>query len=258
MLSPLAARKAEKLGYTKIKTFHAGLPEWKKAGHPVVSNIANIEALDKLDQSYVLLDIRSKEAIEKGHIPKAVAVPNGEVKPLEDQFPKFKKADVIIYNQDGDIAKTMDVFKTITGWGYQQVSILEGGFAAWEKGGKTVAKGPAGSKITYVRKLLPGEIEVAEFKTLAEKPGPGYIIIDVRNPPEFAANAIPGAVSMPLEELELRLDKLPKDKPILIHCGTGARAEMAYNILKKAGFNAKYLRATVEFDKEQKGKYTID
>jgi rhodanese-related sulfurtransferase len=258
VLSPLAARKAEKLGYTRVKTFHAGLPEWRKAGHPVVSNIANIESLNKLDQSFILLDIRSKDAIEKGHIPKAVAAADGKVGPLEDQFPKFKKAAVIIYNQDGDLAKANEVFKTVTGWGYQQVSILDGGFAGWEKAGKEVAKGPAGSEIKYVRKLLPGEIDVVEFKALAEKPSQEYVILDVRNPPEFAAGAIAGAVSMPLEELELRLDKLPKDKTLLVHCGTGARAEMAYNVLKKAGFNVKYLKATVEFDKEQKGKYTID
>jgi len=258
VLSPLAARKAEKLGYTKIKTFHAGLPEWRKAGHPVVSNIANIESLNKLGQSYILLDIRSKEAIEKGHLPKAVAAADGKVEPLKDQFPKFKKAAVIIYNQDGDLAKAKDVFKTIAEWGYSQASILEGGFAAWEKSGKDVAKGPAASEIKYVRKLLPGEIDVVEFTTLAEKPGQAYMILDVRNPPEFAAGAIPGAVSAPLEELEMRLDKLPKDKTLLVHCGTGARAEMAYNVLRKAGFNVKYLKATVEFDKEQKGKYTID
>jgi len=258
VLSPLAARKAEKLGYTKIKTFHAGLPEWKKAGHPVVSNIASIESLNKIDQPYILLDVRSKGAIEKGHIPKAIAAADGKVEPLKEQFPKFKKAAIIICNEDGDRAKAKDVFKTVTGWGYQQVSILEGGFAGWEKAGKEVAKGPAGSEIKYVRKLLPGELDVVEFKTLAEKPSQEHVILDVRNPPEFAAGAIPGAVSLPLEELELRLNKLSKDKPVLIYCGTGARAEMAFNVLKKAGFNVKYLKATVEFDKDRKGKYTID
>jgi rhodanese-related sulfurtransferase len=138
------------------------------------------------------------------------------------------------------------------------VSILDGGFAGWEKAGKKAATGPAASEIKYVKKLMPGEIETAEFTALLGKPHEGMVIVDVRNPSEFAAGAFPGAVNVPLEELEARLDKLPKDKTLVLQCGTGARAEMAYIILKKAGFNTKYLKATVTFDEKEKGKYTID
>lgn len=56
-------------------------------------------------------------------------------------------------------------------------------------------------------------------------------------------------------ELEKRLNEIPKDKTIIIHCATGIRAEMAYNILKRAGFKAYYLNANVSFEK---GKYKIE
>ncbi len=68
----------------------------------------------------------------------------------------------------------------------------------------------------------------------------------------------PGAVSIPLDDLEKRLAEVPKDKPIVIHCSTGVRAEMAYNELKKAGIDAKYVKAKVDFDKADKTKYTIE
>jgi len=45
---------------------------------------------------------------------------------------------------------------------------------------------------------------------------------------------------------------------LVIHCSTGVRAEMAYNILKKSGYDAKYVKAKVEFDPEKKGAYTIE
>ena len=67
----------EKLGYKKVKVFHAGMPAWKKAGNITVSNIAAIENYDKRDLSYILLDLRSAKQIEKGHLPKAVALPYG-------------------------------------------------------------------------------------------------------------------------------------------------------------------------------------
>jgi rhodanese-related sulfurtransferase len=257
-LSPLAARKAEKLGFKNVKVFHAGLPAWKKADQVVVSNIAGLEGYNKTDASYVLIDLRPGNLIEQGHIPKAVALPNGGLDALKDQFPKYKGAAIIVYNQDGDTAAAQDAYKKIHEWGFKGVSLLAGGLQAWEKAGKQVAKGPAASTIAYVRKLSPGEVELSAFKAQLEKPSTGSVILDVRNASEASEGALPSAINVPLDELEQRLSDIPKDKTVLVHCGTGARAEMAYTVLKKAGFNVKYLKAKVEFDKEHKGKYTIE
>jgi rhodanese-related sulfurtransferase len=238
--------------------FHAGLPAWKKAGEAVVSNLAGLEGYNKTEASYILIDLRPKKLVEQGHIPNAVALPDGGLDALKAQFPKFKGAAIILYNQDGNVASAADAYKKIQGWDYKQVSVLAGGFQAWEKAGNKIAKGPAAGMITYVRKLVPGEVELAVFKAQLDKPSTGAIVLDVRNASEAKDGALPSSVNVPLDELEQRLSDIPKDKTVLIHCGTGARAEMAYNVLKKAGFNVKYLKAKVEFDKEHKGKYTIE
>ncbi len=257
-MGPLAARKAEKLGYKKIKVFHAGLPAWKKAGAITVSNIAAIENYDKQDLSYILLDLRSAKQIGKGHIPKAIGLPSGGLDKIKDQFPKHMAAPIILCNQEGKLKSAQDAFKKISGWGYKQVSVLSGGFQSWEKAGKQVAKGPAATKITYVRKLAPGEFDVAAFKELLLKPSKEVTIIDVRLPKEVEEGVLPGSISIPMDDLEKRVSEIPKDKPIILHCATGTRAEMAYNILKKAGVDAKYVKAKVEFDKQDKTKYTIE
>ncbi len=255
MLSPLAARKAEKLGYTNVKVFHAGTDAWKKAAHPLVSPIDYIDSMEKAEASYILIDQRSTKEIEKGHIPKAVAAPDGNVESLRAQLPAYKRAVVILYNQDGSLESAKAAFKTIAGWGYKSVSILDGGYAAWTKAAKKVATGPAASQIKYVKKLLPGEMEVAEFKALVEKPSKEMSLVDVRNPAEFAYCALPNATGIPLEEIEAKVGELPNDKTVVLYCSTGARSEMAYNILKKAGLKAKYVRAVVSFDDDK--KYTI-
>ena len=144
-----------------------------------------------------------------------------------------------------------------TGWGYKQVSVLSGGFHAWQKAGKQVAKGAASTKIAYVRKLVPGEFDVAAFKELVAR-SKDVTIVDVRTAKEIAEGTLPGALGIPLDDLERRLSDIPKDKLIIVHCSTGARAEMAYNVLKKAGINAKYVKAKVGFDKEDKTKYDIE
>lgn len=255
MLSPLAARKAEKLGFSKVKVFHAGLPAWKKAGHPVVSNIAGIENYDKNEASYILIDLRSKDLVERGHIPKAVMLPKEGIASLKDQFPKYMGAAVILYNQDGDISSAQSAYKEISDWGYKQVSVLQGGFNAWETAGKQVTKGPADTKIAYVRKLMPGEVDLAVFKEAVAKRPSEVVIMDVRTKSEAEKGTFPGAINIPLDELEQRLADVPKDKNVFIHCSTGARAEMAYNVLKKAGIDSKYLKVNVESDQ---GKVTIE
>jgi rhodanese-related sulfurtransferase len=234
------------------------LPAWKKAGHITVSNIAAIENYDKQDLSYILLDLRPAKQVEKGHMPKAIGVPAGGLDKMKDQFPKYKGAAIILCNEDGNLKAAQNAFKKISGWDYKQVSVLSGGFQAWEKAGKQVAKGPAATKITYVRKLAPGEFDVAAFKELLLKPSRDVTILDVRIPKELEEGVLPGTISIPMDDLEKRLSEIPKDKPIVLHCATGVRAEMAYNLLKKAGVDAKFVRAKVEFDKEDKTKYEIE
>lgn len=257
VLSPLSAKKAEKLGYKNIKIFRAGLPAWEKAGNPVVSNAAGLEAFEKEGASYVLIDLRPGNVVEKGHIPKAVGVPAGGLDAMKDQFPKFKGAAIVLYTQHGDAKSAVEAYKKIAEWGYTHVSILSGGFDAWEKAGKTVAKGPAESKIAYVRKLKPGEMDVEVFKALVLKPSADIMILDVRTPAEAAGGLLPNAKNIPQEDLENHISELPKDKKIVAHCSTGIRAEMAYNVLKKAGLNAGYVKAKVEIPKDKPGEYSI-
>jgi phage shock protein E len=65
----------------------------------------------------------------------------------------------------------------------------------------------------------------------------GAKIIDVRSPGEFADEAYPGAVNIPLAILPAKLDELgPKDRPIILYCASGARSAQAARLLKQAGY----------------------
>jgi rhodanese-related sulfurtransferase len=66
----------------------------------------------------------------------------------------------------------------------------------------------------------------------------GTLVLDVREPDEFAAGHLPKARHIPLKELEARLPELAKfkDKPVIITCRTGARSGSACRVLGKAGF----------------------
>ncbi len=60
-------------------------------------------------------------------------------------------------------------------------------------------------------------------------------LLDVRNPEEYEAFNL-GGYLLPFSELSQRIDELPRDKSIVVHCHTGPRSEMAVEFLQAAGF----------------------
>lgn len=62
-------------------------------------------------------------------------------------------------------------------------------------------------------------------------------ILDVREPAEYAFGHIPGAVNIPLGELEERFEELDKDQDIHVICRTGNRSDLAAQKLTEKGFN---------------------
>ncbi|PAE16738.1 hypothetical protein CHH91_07405 [Virgibacillus sp. 7505] len=66
--------------------------------------------------------------------------------------------------------------------------------------------------------------------------GEDVVILDVREPAEYTFGHIPGAVSIPLGELEDRMDEISKDKEIYVVCRTGSRSDLASKQMEEKGF----------------------
>ena len=64
----------------------------------------------------------------------------------------------------------------------------------------------------------------------------GAFFLDVRTPEEFDCGAIQGAVNIPHTALRNRLNEVPKDRPIVINCGSGLRGYIADRILRQNGY----------------------
>lgn len=64
----------------------------------------------------------------------------------------------------------------------------------------------------------------------------GALLLDVRNPHEYASGAAPGAVNVPLHVLPLKANELDKNKPIIVYCLSGARSSQARQFLMNLGF----------------------
>ncbi|MEE8148652.1 MAG: rhodanese-like domain-containing protein, partial [Longimicrobiales bacterium] len=90
----------------------------------------------------------------------------------------------------------------------------------------------------------PDVLEAVDSADLLERLGAGEVIVlDVRPPDEYAAGHIPGAISMPFEEIEQRLAELPSDGEIVAYCRGPycIYAVRAVEALREGGLRARRL-----------------
>jgi sulfur-carrier protein adenylyltransferase/sulfurtransferase len=89
------------------------------------------------------------------------------------------------------------------------------------------------------------EVDAGALRRELEQSGlrPGLVLLDVRQPLEYQAGHLPGAVLIPVGGLSDRLDELdPKDE-IIVYCAAGVRSRAAAGILLHHGFQlARHLR----------------
>lgn len=245
-MSPAARDAAEKLGYTNAKIYHEGIPAWTKA-HPLALAPKLLqEAWLGKQQPIIVLDARKKAA--GGVIAGAVAFPEASKAAL-DKLYRFRKMrpPIVVYDEDG-ATRAPAVAKAIAAAGYPAM-VLTGGIHAWQGAGYALTAGAPAEAIAYVPKPKAGEVPASEFKALVGAIPSDTVILDVRNADEVAGGAFKGSVHIPADQVANRTADLPKDKRIVAHCSTGLRAEMAYNVLKGAGFTSvAFLNTTVEFD----------
>ncbi|OBG20161.1 sulfurtransferase [Mycolicibacterium celeriflavum] len=65
---------------------------------------------------------------------------------------------------------------------------------------------------------------------------PNLVVLDVRNPGERVAGAVPGAVAIPLSCLMQRIDELDHSRPVVVYCASGYRSVIAASKLSAEGF----------------------
>jgi rhodanese-related sulfurtransferase len=88
------------------------------------------------------------------------------------------------------------------------------------------------------------DLEPVPAKELLARARNGLVtVLDVRPPEEFAAGHVPGAVNIPVHELEKRLGELPKRKEVVAYC-RGPYCLMSYDavaLLRRKGLKARRL-----------------
>ena len=99
------------------------------------------------------------------------------------------------------------------------------------------AKDPINMLGYIAENMMSGLLETAQWSQVDEFEDNGFQLVDVRTASEYEAGAIPGALSMPVDEIRNRVAEL-KNKDVLVNCQVGQRGHTATMLLKELGFNA--------------------
>lgn len=249
-LSPTAAMKTKALGYTNVKIYTGGYPEWSQGEYGVVEADWLKSAL-AAGNPQVIIDLRPAAEVAAGHLPGAVAIAPTDLDQAKGRFPARMNAPIVFYGPGSEAAAAQAV-----AWGYKMVRVLPVTFAQWQAAGGPVVSGPTGSEIVFVPKPKPGTIGVAEFEQLVAQPTGKIQLIDVRNGDELEEGTIKGALNLPVDDIAQSIKEVPADREIVLFCNTGIRAEMAHNLLDQEGRSNRYLDAKLTFDDDGKPAVT--
>jgi rhodanese-related sulfurtransferase len=89
--------------------------------------------------------------------------------------------------------------------------------------------------------VLAGDVQLAQWNEIASLDAKQTVLLDVRRADERAKGFIPGSVHIPLDEVRTRMNELPRDREIIVHCQSGQRSYFACRILAQNGFRVRNL-----------------
>ncbi|CAN2221836.1 HcaD Uncharacterized NAD(FAD)-dependent dehydrogenases [Candidatus Nanopelagicaceae bacterium] len=99
------------------------------------------------------------------------------------------------------------------------------------------AKDPINMLGYIAENMMSGLLETAQWSQIDDFEDRGFQLVDVRTSSEYASGSIPGAMSMPVDEIRNRVAELT-NKDVLVNCQVGQRGHTATMLLKELGFNA--------------------
>ncbi|MCS7298651.1 MAG: CoA-disulfide reductase [Spirochaetia bacterium] len=102
------------------------------------------------------------------------------------------------------------------------------------------AKDPVNIAGYVAENVLSGKQKIITWDEFLNSDKSSIFVLDVRTKDEYDLGHIEGSVNIPVDELRNNLDKLPRDKKIIVYCGVGLRAYVACRILYQNGFEEVY------------------
>ncbi len=265
-LSHQSAFKAEALGYTNIKVYAAGYPDWVKNGGVGSVSAAFVKKQIDKKAEVMIVDSRPARKFSKGSVPGSINIPDRGFDKMVNKLPMAKDTALIFYCGGYKCPLSFNSAAKAIKLGYSNVKTFQAGYPAWVKAfGKMDTSSSSGgaAEVVPVKVAIetgdePDTITFDSFRSILKNAPDSVHLIDVRSPEEFKTGAFKGAVNMTVDEVEAKVAELPSDKPIIFVCSTGSRSGEAYDISKMArdDLEVYFLDATVTY--AEGGTYKLE
>jgi rhodanese-related sulfurtransferase len=162
----------------------------------------------KDENSLLIIDVRTPEEFKGGAFPEVINIPLDNLMERLDELGENLSREIIVYCASGGRSA------------YAQRMLIQTGYVNVKNGGGL-------STMMATRNIKPS----------VASPSNEPIVVDVRTPEEFRSGAYPGAVNIPLDELQTRISELGNmSREITLYCASGARSAYGQRVLQQLGF----------------------
>ncbi len=176
-----------------------------------------------------VIDVRLPPDFDKSHVQGARNIPKAAL--ASAGLPK--SGLLVLYCGSASCPLSHMAAETLMADGYQNVSVLDGGLAAWSGKGYPTQTSSAPKRIKIKH--------TSQREVRAEVLSKRAFIIDLRQATGYRAGHIPGAVNIPLENLPQNLSEIPRGATVLVYDLVQSRMREGVQELKKAGIKAREL-----------------
>ena len=199
-------------GQPDVPSYFGRMKRQNKAGPASVpkGSLTELEPHNLADK--LLIDTRPREAHHRGFVPNSLNLTAGKT---------FETWAGWLIDPDTERPLVLLAADETAAQGLRE--------RLWRVGVDTVAGYVTNLSDLQADAAVP--LEPAEFDALKNK-----FILDVRTKAEYDAGHIPGATLIPAGRLPRHLAELPRDRPIAVHCQSGARSPGAASLLRAHGF----------------------
>ena len=205
---------------------------------------ADAAALMASDGLFAVFDMRERGEYNEEQIPNATSLPRSQVEFRIAELVPNRKIPIVVYDDGGGRAELAAA--TLAELGYEDVSLLDGGLAAWRAEGRETVSGvnvPSkafGERVHHER-AVP-DLSPEELKALIDNHS-DLTILDMRTPEEYGRFCIPGGVNVPGGELIHWVEELRAKPAVIVNCAGRTRSIIGAAALRRLGLtNVRALR----------------
>ena len=204
-------------------TYYRRMKRLNAEGPPLLDQLPGHRPMDlgafheALQKGHIVIDLRDQEAFGSGHVPQSFGIGVDKLAMWAGWVVPYDVPLLLV----GDDSMIEQAIRALVRVGLDNVhGFLGGGASTWVV---------VGLPVRVLEQISPAELH----RQLAEHDGP--VVLDVRTDEEWREGHLPGALHIMGGYLPERVDEVPRDRRVVLMCGSGYRSTLAASVLERAG-----------------------